>query len=94
MLGTHIPALHIEQKTTFKSVPFLQMLLHVQCIKLDPLSHSRKVREGLADVIGMHEMLTNQILLFHFEKVATPWLQYVRLIMVQFKVADKTSCEL
>ena len=22
------------------------------------------------------EMLTNQILLFHFETVATPWLQY------------------
>ena len=26
----------------------------------------RKVKEGLADVIGMREMLTNQILLFHF----------------------------
>ena len=35
-------------------------------MKLDPLSPSRKVREGLAD----------QILLFNFETVATPWLQY------------------
>ena len=26
----------------------------------------------------LHEMLTNQILLFHFETVATPWLQYVQ----------------
>ena len=31
---------------------------------LDPLSPSR---EGLADVISIHEVLTNQILLFHFE---------------------------
>jgi len=31
----------------------------------------------------MHEMLTNQILLFHSETVATPWLQYVRTL-VQF----------
>ena len=38
----------------------------------DHLLLSRKVREGLADVIS-HEMLTNQILLFHCE---TPWLQY------------------
>ena len=36
---------------------------------------SQKVREDLADVVSMHEMLTNQILLFHFETViATPWL--------------------
>ena len=35
------------------------------------ISPSRKVREGLADVISMHEMLTNQILLFHFETEAT-----------------------
>ena len=44
-------------------------------MKLDPLSPSRKVREGLAD----------QILLFNFETVATPWLQYqyIRLILVQ-----------
>ena len=55
-----------------------------QSIKPDHLSPSRKVREGLADVISMHEMLTNQILLFHFETVATPWLQYVRPILVQF----------
>ena len=47
-------------------------------------SSPRKVREGLADVISMHEMLTNQILLFHFETVATPWLQYVGPILVQF----------
>ena len=37
-------------------------------IMLDPAS--RKVREGPADVISMHEMLTNQILLFHFETLA------------------------
>ena len=31
-------------------------------IKLDPLTSSRlKVREGLADVISMHDMLTNHI---------------------------------
>ena len=54
-------------------------------IKPDHLSPSRKVREGLADVISMHEMLTNQI---HFETVATSWLQYVRLILVQFRAAD------
>ena len=47
---------------------------------LDPLLLSRKVREALADAISMHEMLTNQILLFCFETVSTPWLQYVRLI--------------
>ena len=33
------------------------------------LSLSRKVREGPADVVSIHETLTNQILLFHF---ATP----------------------
>ena len=33
----------------------------------------------------MHELLTNQILQFHFETVATPWLQYVRLILVQLQ---------
>ena len=33
-------------------------------IKLDPFSPSRKVREGVADVVSVHEMLTNQILLF------------------------------
>ena len=42
---------------------------------------SRRVRDGLADVISMHEMLTNQILLFHSETVATPWLQYARQII-------------
>ena len=51
-------------------------------IKLDALSPSSKMREGLADVISMHEKLTNQILLFHSETVATPWLQYVRLVLV------------
>jgi len=40
------------------------------------------VREGLADVISMHEMLTNQILLFHSETVTTPWFQYVKLLLV------------
>ena len=40
-----------------------------------PSSPSRKVREGLADVISVHEMLINQILLFNFETVATPSLQ-------------------
>ena len=38
----------------------------------DHLLLSRKVGEGLADVIS-HEMLTNQILPFY---CATPWLQY------------------
>ena len=48
-----------------------------------------KVREGLAAVISIHELLTNQILLFNVETVAAPWLQYVRLLfwMVQFTVA-------
>ena len=36
-------------------------------------------REGLADVISIQEMLTNQILLFNFEAVVTPWFQHVRL---------------
>ena len=42
-------------------------------MKPDHLSPSRKVREeGLAEsVISMHEMLTNQILLFNFETVAS-----------------------
>ena len=52
-------------------------------MSLSSLSPSRKVREGLTDVNSMHEMLTNQTLLFIFETVATPWLQYVRLILVQ-----------
>ena len=52
-----------------------------QSIKPDHLSPSRKVREGLADVISIHELLTNQILLFNFETVATPWLQDVRLVL-------------
>ena len=47
------------------------------------LSLTLQVRESLADVISMHEMLTNQILLFHSETEATPWLQYVRSILVQ-----------
>ena len=45
------------------------------------------MREGLADVITIHELLTNQILLFNFEIVATPWLQYC----YSFRAAD---CEL
>ena len=36
-----------------------------------------KSERDLADVISMHEMLSIQILLFCFETVATPWLQYV-----------------
>ena len=36
------------------------------------------LQEGLADVISLHEMLANQILLFHSETVATTWLQYAR----------------
>ena len=36
----------------------------------------------------MHEMLTNQILLFHFETVAAPWLQYVRLTLVQLQAVN------
>ena len=54
------------------------------CPHSQALTPSRKLREGLADVLSMHEMLTNQILLFNFETVATPWLQYVRPILVQF----------
>ena len=52
---------------------------------IDPLSPSRKVTESLADVISMSEMVTNQ---FHSETIATPWLQYVRLILGSFRVAD------
>ena len=55
---------------------------------IDPLSPSltlQKVTESLADVISMSEMLTNQ---FQSETVATPWLQYVRLILGSFRVAD------
>ena len=50
-------------------------------------------REGLAAVISIHELLTNQILLFNVETVAAPWLQYVRLLfwMVQFTVAHKQA---
>ena len=48
------------------------------------ISHPPEVREGLADVTCMHKMLTNQILPFHLETVETLWLQYVRLILVQF----------
>ena len=47
-----------------------------------------KVRESLTDVSSMHEMLTNQILLSHFDTVATPWLQYVRLVLCSFRAAD------
>ena len=50
------------------------MLLVYQINRLSP---SIKAREGLADGISVHEL---QILLFNF---ATPWLQYVRLILVQ-----------
>ena len=37
------------------------------------------MREGLADVISVHEMLTNQILLFHFETVGSLLVQDLRL---------------
>ena len=48
-------------------------------IELDQFSHSPEVkggalgkpREGLADVISIHELLTNQILLPSFEAVVT-----------------------
>ena len=42
-------------------------------------SLTRNVREGLADVISIHEMLTNQILLFHFETAGTLLVQDLRL---------------
>ena len=48
-----------------------------------PFLTLRKVRKGLADVTSMHEMLTNQIILFHSETVAILWLEYVRLALVQ-----------
>ena len=47
-----------------------------------PYLTSRKVREGLTDV---YKLLTSQILLFNFETVATPRLQYVRLILVHLQ---------
>ena len=34
--------------------------------------------------LAYHDKLINQILLFHFEIAATPWLQCVRLLLVQF----------
>ena len=34
--------------------------------------------------LAYHDKLINQILLFHFETAATPWLQCVRLVLVQF----------
>ena len=83
--GQHaiIDTTNVNKNTTW----FLEILrfstfgsCEVKSSLLDHLSPSRKVREGLADVISMHEMLTNQILLFHIEIVATPWLQYVRSI--------------
>ena len=40
------------------------------------LSTHLALQNGLADVISIHESLTNQILLFHSETVATAWLQY------------------
>ena len=44
-------------------------------------SHSPDIIHEIS--VPGHEMLTNQILLFNFETVvATPWLQYVRLILV------------
>ena len=63
---------------------FSEELLYVfvSLIKPNHLTQaSRTVGEGLADVISMHESLTNQILLFHFEMVATP---YAELILAQF----------
>ena len=45
--------------------------------------HASKYRAGLADVISMHETLNNWIPLFHLETVATPWVQYVRPILVR-----------
>ena len=47
---------------------------NVYFIGPDHLSPFRKVREGLADVISIHELLTNQILLSSFETVATPYI--------------------
>ena len=50
-------------------MPFIHPVMAYSIKPAHP-SPSRKVREGLAHVISMHEMLTNQILLFHFEPVA------------------------
>ena len=44
-----------------------------ESLEQDNLSLSIKVRDGqvgLADIISMHAMVTNQILLFNFETVA------------------------
>ena len=60
--------------------PFYTTLVYQARPCLSP-SRKVKVREGLAAVISMREMLTNQI---HFETAATPWLQYARLLLVQF----------
>ena len=49
------------------------------------ISHSPEVREGLADVISMHRL---QIPLFHFEAVATPWLQLCKTNTGAVRVAD------
>ena len=68
-----------EQRT---SVTYLLDILVYQASR--SLTLQKSEREGLPDVISMHEMLINQILLFDFETVATPWLQYVRLLLVQF----------
>ena len=57
----------------------MSCILSKGTVSLSSQTLSRKVREGLAesDVISIHGLLTNQILLFNFETVATPWLQYV-----------------
>ena len=47
------------------------------------------MRAGLADVISIHELLTNQILLFNVEKVrTTPWLQCCRLTIWLDRLVD------
>ena len=48
------------------------------------------MREGLAAVISIQELLTDQILLFNFETVAVPWLQYVRLLFCMASVCKTT----
>ena len=69
---------HHQDRFTFVGVNYVLSLSSYRP------SLTLKRSESLADVISMHEMLTNQILLFHSETVATPWLQYVRLLLVQF----------
>ena len=55
------------RKTCFVIPKWLWASLSKQTMLFSP---SRKVRESLADVISLHGLLTNQILLFHLRHTA------------------------